>query len=339
MAFPDALKLEPELTRQSSIMEEWQYLQVVRRWLWANRRDFRYDDETRGYVLKAGDLYDSDNPPRLPGELRGPPRPTDQQVRASAAAARADEIRRAEEKIRTQIAVWDHHYRSWLADPRRPGRLRVPHAFPDLRKLIRESKVSTDVEELRTWLKTAREWLWANRQNLSLDRTKNVFNLRGPDLYDPDDPPELPEELRGPPRPTEEQIRAGTEAARRAELGAAEREIRRQVAEWDRYYTAWLSTRRGPGRFYVRRAFPDLQKLIGEAKNSADPQEIRTWLRTAREWLWANRENLRREGYVFRLRGPDLYDPENPPELPEDLRGPSGPGVDKATTDPREKNE
>ena len=48
-----------------------------RNFLWANRANFRYDDETRGYILKDKNRYDPKNPPELPEELRGPPKPAE----------------------------------------------------------------------------------------------------------------------------------------------------------------------------------------------------------------------------------------------------------------------
>jgi hypothetical protein len=58
-----------------TIADTWDWQNWVRNWLWANVGNFKYDDESRRYVLKGKDLYDPKNPPELPEDLRGPPRP------------------------------------------------------------------------------------------------------------------------------------------------------------------------------------------------------------------------------------------------------------------------
>jgi len=36
-------------------------------------------------------------------------------------------------------------------------------------------------------------WFWSNRTNFKYDDENRGFALKGPDLYDPKNPPELPE--------------------------------------------------------------------------------------------------------------------------------------------------
>jgi hypothetical protein len=46
---------------------------------------------SRGYILKGKDLYDPKNPPELPEELRGPPKPQpDQGAKDQKGAAEAE---------------------------------------------------------------------------------------------------------------------------------------------------------------------------------------------------------------------------------------------------------
>lgn len=75
--FPQSNAAAGVLKKDSPLDVEWQYLYRLRRWLWANRSNFKYDDGTRGYLLKGPDLYDSKNPPELPDEIKDPPKPAE----------------------------------------------------------------------------------------------------------------------------------------------------------------------------------------------------------------------------------------------------------------------
>ncbi len=79
----DLLRSFPEIRREfgtvrrndPSLEKKWSWLRQVGHFLWANRKNFKYDDWTRGYVLKGPDLYDPAKPPTLPQELQPPPMP------------------------------------------------------------------------------------------------------------------------------------------------------------------------------------------------------------------------------------------------------------------------
>ncbi|MBE7466309.1 MAG: hypothetical protein HS116_22780 [Planctomycetes bacterium] len=59
------------------------------------------------------------------------------------------------------------------------------------------------VSHVQYWeyTKSAREFLWANRANFKYDAASGRFPLKEKDLYDPEHPPELPEDMRCPPKP------------------------------------------------------------------------------------------------------------------------------------------
>jgi len=78
--------------------------------------------------------------------------------------------------------------------------------------------------------------------------------------------------------------------------------------------------------------FPQVREVKGRIDfEKASPAERWEWLNGVRHWLWANRANFRcnEADDSCILKGKDLYDPKNPPELPEDLRGPPRPAADK----------
>ncbi len=81
-AFPDLFRLQGHIPEQPTLPTLWEKLHFARHWFWANLDNFRYDDGTRGYVLKGPDRHDPANPPALPEELRGPPRPEPEEAEA-----------------------------------------------------------------------------------------------------------------------------------------------------------------------------------------------------------------------------------------------------------------
>ncbi|HYG74906.1 MAG TPA: hypothetical protein VEK08_07880 [Planctomycetota bacterium] len=83
--------------------------------------------------------------------------------------------------------------------------------------------------------------------------------------------------------------------------------------------------------------FPDIQWRYGWLKGTEDLTKVLEWRKNAIYFLWANRSNFdyddRTRGYLLkgtkwtakgRVAGKDLYDPNNPPLLPDNLvdRGP-----------------
>lgn len=60
---------------KETVEQEWEYMNLIARWLWANRKNFKYNWDRRDYILKGPDQYDPQNPPELPEEMRPPPRP------------------------------------------------------------------------------------------------------------------------------------------------------------------------------------------------------------------------------------------------------------------------
>ncbi len=58
----------------------WPYLWKYRNFLWANRRNFKYQS-TGWYVLKDIDLFDPNQPPELPDELLGPAKPSEDRTK------------------------------------------------------------------------------------------------------------------------------------------------------------------------------------------------------------------------------------------------------------------
>lgn len=79
MSFPECGHGEPlraKLSRELSLKDEHQLLAFTRRWLWANRKNFVYDDGWRCFRLKdRKSLYKPDSPPELPPELKDPTPP------------------------------------------------------------------------------------------------------------------------------------------------------------------------------------------------------------------------------------------------------------------------
>lgn len=77
MYFPDVYRKYGILEAKTPLEKTWTWMNNCRNFLWANRANFKYDDGTRGYVLKSADRYDAKNPPELPDELKGPPKPAE----------------------------------------------------------------------------------------------------------------------------------------------------------------------------------------------------------------------------------------------------------------------
>ncbi len=76
ISFPDVAKQFGRLTvNEKSLTRKWGWHKKASGFLWANRGNFKYDDESRGYVLKGQDRYDPKAPPSLPKELQPPPLP------------------------------------------------------------------------------------------------------------------------------------------------------------------------------------------------------------------------------------------------------------------------
>lgn len=72
--FPEIGSKVGVLQRSATWKEDWDYLYKLRRWLWANRENFKYHDGMRGYVLKGPDRYDPRTPPELSEENKDPPK-------------------------------------------------------------------------------------------------------------------------------------------------------------------------------------------------------------------------------------------------------------------------
>lgn len=75
--FPEVYKTKGSLSadRKLAWNENHAHFLWVRHWLWANKDNFQYNDETRGFLLKGPDRYDPQHPPELPEEMRHLPRP------------------------------------------------------------------------------------------------------------------------------------------------------------------------------------------------------------------------------------------------------------------------
>lgn len=73
--FPDFARRFDVLKEEPSHLEFWKYLDAARKFLWANRHNFKYQASAGWFVLKDKDLYDAEHPPELPEDLRGPPKP------------------------------------------------------------------------------------------------------------------------------------------------------------------------------------------------------------------------------------------------------------------------
>lgn len=93
--------------------------------------------------------------------------------------------------------------------------------------------------------------------------------------------------------------------------------------DWDIRHRGWDVTFVAGAWSCITTTFPNVFLLKGMIKEGMTPEEVHGRLKWAREWLWANRENFtyndRSRGFM--LKGPDRYDPEHPPELPEEMRG------------------
>jgi hypothetical protein len=92
MFFPEVVRIKGRCDfEKMDPMARWEWLNWTRNWLWANRTNFKYDDVSRGYILKGKNLYDTDHPPDLPEEIKGPPRPTPEEVKTMLEYKRPDE--------------------------------------------------------------------------------------------------------------------------------------------------------------------------------------------------------------------------------------------------------
>jgi hypothetical protein len=75
--FPDVRAKFGSLRTDAPLSTSWDWVNSACNFLWANRGNFKYDDGTRGYILRGKDLCDPENPPELPEELRVPPKPVE----------------------------------------------------------------------------------------------------------------------------------------------------------------------------------------------------------------------------------------------------------------------
>lgn len=201
------------------------------------------------------------------------------------------------------------------------------HYFPETGQTFKPpGKESTPLENL-TFLNSARNFLWANRANFKYQPSAGWYVLKGKDLYDPEHPPELPIELRGPSKPTQEEIRTWEAIAQETARQDLQASIRSQFAVWDSMSQWWLIQRNEKGNLAVTAGFNELEERMKKYGFNLTWQQAQKWLVEAKGWLWANRDNFERRNGSYFLKGPDLYDPAHPPELPEDLRSPPQPGA------------
>ncbi len=220
-AFPEIIRKcgrLPSLIRPRPIQEIAHWFETARGWLWANRRNFKYDGRNLGYVLKGPDLYDPQNPPRLPDEIKGPPRPTPELIKNHKKTIQVAIQNKIDNRIKEVIASLDHDYARWLTSGQNPLTIYAPGDFLLLRRKFGDSDTDPRISLLATWtwMQKARHWLWANRRNFRLNSQRYSYILKGPDRYDPQNPPKLPSELKGPPRPSPELVKRMEDAARAA---------------------------------------------------------------------------------------------------------------------------
>jgi hypothetical protein len=139
---------------------------------------------------------------------------------------------------------------------------------------------------------------------------------------------EFPEELDFPfPEPTEEDIARNIERFAVGMIAVLREKYQRILAGQVRlgHIKDW-----GKNEGYK---IPDFVQPLRELRERAPKEEVEAAMQRFAGNLWANRRNLVYDGKAQRyfLKGPDLYDPENPPELPDDLRP-----VPPATSEPEE---
>lgn len=332
--FPNLLKIG-DIKETSSPDEELQYLQFARNWLWANRTNFKFDADTLGYILKGPDLYDTDNPPELPDEIKGPPLPTADQIAVWERAVAETERMEMERKIRSEIANLHRGFSRWLKHGVNPRNIYAPANYPQLKETVGDTSPEMTLLEVWEWMQKAQGWLWANRENLLWDNQKHRFFLTGADRYAAAHVQDLPEELRGPPRPSEkrpldEQSRDWERLRGEIEQRRIDERMHKAIDRIDHTYANWLKSGDNPDVKFMRLnwkhsfAFP-----WGEHSWSRDLLQTWKWMKHVRCWLWANRTNFQPYDIHagFHLKGPDLYDPKNPPKLPADLRGPPRPAA------------
>ena len=75
-AFPDVYAKFGLSKHDTAREDSWKYLHESRRFLWANRKNFKPRDWS--FMLKGKDAYDPGNPPELPEEIRDPPSPEEE---------------------------------------------------------------------------------------------------------------------------------------------------------------------------------------------------------------------------------------------------------------------
>ena len=233
-----------------------------------------------------------------------------------------------EEEIRWRIKQLDLDYEFGLSKglKRLSGAEHLTSYFPETGQKYGDVGSMLKVvscSEIWQFLYNCRNFLWANRHNFKSDLDSGMFVLKGKDLYDPKNPPELPEELRGPPKPTEEQIHASEVAAQEKARENLASDLKNQIKNWNDTYQAWVVAGSFHGRdwgyFNCNFGFVELENRMGKRGARLALKDAAAWLEEARGWLWANRENFEYRAGGYYLKGPDRYDPKNPPELPPEL--------------------
>lgn len=191
--FPSVGQKFGNMNGEVSLREQWQYLHNCRNFLWANKGNFKYEQNAGWFVLKGKDLFDPEHPPELPDELHGPPPPTEEQVRKSEQAAQSRARKMFEDALRAQFKEWNEQFQSLLKEDKNWQNMDVRYPFEELRILLQKRQPMRSRRETEDWLHEARGWLWSNRENFEW-RDGGYF-LRGPDQYDPMKPPEIPTEF------------------------------------------------------------------------------------------------------------------------------------------------
>ncbi|MBE7462208.1 MAG: hypothetical protein HS116_01830 [Planctomycetes bacterium] len=184
------------LRNEASLLEQWGYLDSCRKFLWSNRHNFKYVSSAGWFALKGEDLYDPAHPPSLPEELRGPPRPSDEQVTAWEQAALDRERKAFEDAFRKQFKDWSRQLQDISKEGQKIFGVDVRYPFEEIRLSLQRRLPIRSRQEAEAWIGEARGRLWANRDNF--EWRKNGYYLKGPDLFDPQNPPKVPDDLLGP---------------------------------------------------------------------------------------------------------------------------------------------
>ncbi len=111
-----------------------------------------------------------------------------------------------DEEIHWRI-LYLNQFRQWELDENKQSLFAlapsVTTTFPDIFAKYGILRQPDTLETAGEWLKKTRLFLWANRGNFKYDDANRGYVLKGKDRFDPNNPPELPEELRGIERPAD----------------------------------------------------------------------------------------------------------------------------------------